>query len=970
MDNKSWLWRKKSSEKTIIATNKFGISLKETDEETQKFPMANEVGSVRVARNLNEKLASVLLDSHGKDDLAMKQETLAQEGVAGQQKAESEVICLRKELDEVLKQCKQQLSSSQAEQEQKINDAVMKAKGEFERTHKNLEEKLTEKNKKLASLAIENTNLSNALLLKEKLVEEMHKNLSRTEAEVNALMTRLDSTEKENTFLRYEFHMLEKELEVRNEEMEYTRRSAEASHRQNLESVRKISKLEAECQRLRVLMRKKLPGPAALAKMRNEVEIHGKDQMELRRKPNPTRELVLTDSKMERSPEIPVKNINFLIEQLRGMEEENRTLKEILGRKNAELRSSRIMYSRTASKLSQVEAQLPEVSGGQRCMDLAKLKSPFAGFDIGSDDGVSSSGSWANALISELEHFRDARFKSPSEGKSDMSLMDDFVEMEKLALVSSAGSNHSVSDGKELVPVNDKQEICSKDKSFDWLQEVLSAIFKQQRISKRSPTELLEDIKIALGYINQSSIPEADTAAMSPNIDSLIEASGVDSSLKERSKLSKTICKIIQLIEGINPMPQLCNSTMDNMSKKEESCSRSPIAADYFVHVFQWKGSELSAVLQRFVHTCNAVLNGKTDLQSLAEELSFTLDWILNNHVNPKDASNARDKIKRHFSQNESQSENEAGVDVEKPSSLPLVDQNISSQSKSIQYNLQEENKRLKDDLEAMDGKLQTAIGKNETLMKQLQESEQSIKNLQVELETTKESKGIIEDQMENHKCMNEDLDTQLTVAKAKLNEVLQKLSSLEVELEEKSNCCEELEATCLELQLQLESVAKKETMNHSINGDGTQSQNSSEITAASLKLAECQETILNLGKQLKALATPREEALLDKVFKTSVSTTANKNLSKRFSLRDQMIAEDPTKAIILRSPIKDGKFQSNNNGNASTATNVKSDSKQKADNNAAVGTLAIVPSKKQGVGFLRRLLMRRKEAVKNQKPH
>jgi hypothetical protein len=33
MDNKTWFWRKRSSEKTIVATNKFGISVKGIDEE-------------------------------------------------------------------------------------------------------------------------------------------------------------------------------------------------------------------------------------------------------------------------------------------------------------------------------------------------------------------------------------------------------------------------------------------------------------------------------------------------------------------------------------------------------------------------------------------------------------------------------------------------------------------------------------------------------------------------------------------------------------------------------------------------------------------------------------------------------------------------------------------------------------------------------------------------------------------------
>jgi chromosome segregation ATPase len=119
--------------------------------------------------------------------------------------------------------------------------------------------------------------------------------------------------------------------------------------------------------------------------------------------------------------------------------------------------------------------------------------------------------------------------------------------------------------------------------------------------------------------------------------------------------------------------------------------------------------------------------------------------------------------------------------------------------------NLQEENGRLKNELDNMEARLQSATDKTETLMVKLRESEQRVERLQAEVEILKESKGMVEDQIENQKSINEDLDTQLTVTKAKLNEVFQKFSSLEVELEDRSNCCEELEATCLELQLQLE---------------------------------------------------------------------------------------------------------------------------------------------------------------------
>jgi hypothetical protein len=631
--------------------------------------------------------------------------------LVGQEKTEAEVDCLKKELDgapsqgvaaneelshsdATLKKCMQQLNSFREEHEQKIHDAVMEATSEFERAQKTLEGKLMETSKRLTNLAIENTNLSNALLLKEKLVEELHKRASQTLAEFNALMARLDSTEKENAFLKYEFHMLQKEHEVRNEELEYNRRSSDASRRQHLESVSKVTKLEAECQRLRTLMRKRLPGPAAFSKIKSEVQMLGKEPMELRRKPNLTRDLVLRDPIMEISPEIPVKNIDFLIEQLRGKEEENKVLREMMTRKNAELQSSRIMFSRTASRLSQVEAQVMELSGDQKSVELTmhspssrELLSPIAGSDAGS---------WANALISELEHLRDGKLKSPSGHKAievmDMSLMDDFVEMEKLAMVStqtpSAGGNRPSSAGKELVPVEqEKQEIHMKDdstdKSFDWLQVVLNAIFKQQRISKRSLTELLEDINIALGYINHPNVCEPNTSAF----------------------------------------------------------SRLPVECDISGYI-TWKSPSESSI----VDSLNEISRPDTPVKETSKQ---------------HDQSNLTD--------------------------------------------LQEENDRLKNELNNMEARLHSATDKSEALMMKLRESEQSVERLQAEVEILKESKGMIEDQIENQKSINEDLDTQLTVTKAKLNEVFHKFSSLEVEFEDKSNCCEELEATCLELQLQLE---------------------------------------------------------------------------------------------------------------------------------------------------------------------
>ncbi|KAF8410095.1 hypothetical protein HHK36_002617 [Tetracentron sinense] len=1097
MDHKTWLWRKKSSEKTIVTSDKVNLSLKGYEEET--ILTVKEVELERSVKDLNQKLSSALSECNTKDDLVKKHVKMAQEAVA-------EAVSLKQELDEALKhrnaaeersthldaalrECMQQLRFVREEQEQRIHDAVMKTSREFEKARMVLEEKLTETSKRLAKLEVENTHLSKALQVKEKLIEDLSDCKSQAEADFNALMTKLDSIEKNNASLKYEVCMLEKELQIRNEEREFNRRSADAAHKQHLESVKKIAKLETECQRLRLMVRKRLPGPAALVKMKNEVEMLGRDQNEMRRRKmnHTTSGLMVKDLGADRSPGTSNKKINFLIEQLCTMEEENKTLKETLTIKNNEIKSSRIMCARAASRLSQAEAQIGELSKGQTTMELARI-SPTAHelslasiSDFSNEDEVSCAESWASALISELEHFRNGKPKPSCKSVevSDISLMNDFVEMEKLAIVSvdkPFGSSHvsldenstsahplytnsSLSIGKELVPVVDShsgfrdtnQEIQSKDVSKgrypSWLQDILRVVWEQNHVTQRSPDEILEEIRIALAYMNNSSPSEVVDARESSNHSSASDpihisgyiswrlpntspnsfdgVSGMNLSSMEistpqsESNLSRSICKIVELIEGINLPSSMDYNTAEIVSENDGSSlpyKKSATPTGYMVRVFQWKSSELSTVLLQFIHTCNALLNGKADLEIFAREITTALDWIMNHCFSLQDVSSMRDTIKKHFNWDESRSESELEIGMNNPfpeadkvcaveeqsSCLPSTaasnGQNNLSHMGEVQFNLKEENRRLKDELAIMEsakkdleGRLQSATDKSGLLMIQLQESEHSIASLHRELETLKESKGKIEYQIESHNLMDEDLDTQLSVARVELNEARQKFSSLEVELEDKSNCCEELEATCLELQLQLESVTKKEMPMYEPDQEEKQLRTDWEITAASEKLAECQETILSLGKQLKALASPREAALFDKVISstpdhtpatTTATSTTTKNMNQRSSLLDQMLAEDDAEAEDLKYPktkeiictIAPHKpptiFSYNYNSVRGSDGSVNSqerylsanESKYK-DDTAAVGALAIVPSKKRGGGggLLRKLLLRRK---------
>ena len=156
------------------------------------------------------------------------------------------------------------------------------------------------------------------------------------------------------------------------------------------------------------------------------------------------------------------------------------------------------------------------------------------------------------------------------------------------------------------------------------------------------------------------------------------------------------------------------------------------------------------------------------------------------------------------------------------------------------------------------------------------------------------------------------------------------------------------------------------------------------EITAASEKLAECQEAILNLGKQLKALASPSEAALFDKVISTSADTNTisvttststaltpkNKVLIQRSSLLDQMLKEDSAEVKDTKSI---NRKEGDNNSSPTVISTKVIEPLEKIpvlngikhqDDDFAINYLAIVPGKKSGGANLwRKLLWRNKKS-------
>ncbi|KAL7135522.1 hypothetical protein ABFS83_11G102700 [Erythranthe nasuta] len=719
MDQKSWLWKKRSTEKTLVA-DKASNSLSkhgedEDEDEDEEDEELNEVQKLLIEktdleRNLrisNEKLSSALSECNAKDNIAKKQVKIAEEAIAGWEKAEIEAISLKQELDKVLqqkatsderighldaalKECMLQLRFVQKEQDKRVHSAMVKRSDEFEKITIALNEKLADSGKRLAKLDAENTQLSKALSGKEKVIEDLSKYRTQIEADFSALMSRVESTEKENASLKYELRVLEKELHIRNEEREYTRRTADAAQR---------------------------------AKLETSVE--------------------------------PCKYLHFLQEH-----------------------------------------------------SLVSASS-----DVGSEDKASCSESLASHR---------------NMGASDMSLMYDFAEMEKLAVVSLSADNS--------IPIPEK------------------------------------------------------------------------SGQKFSSNSSSAIRKVIELVEGINIPSQ--DSDIDKLLSTKNS-EKNPTG--YVVRVFQWKSDELSATLQRFVRTCNDLLNGKGDFEQFVVEAASNLEWVVNHCFSMQDVSCMKDAIRNRLDWDESGSESE----VDSGSANNSVENNTSQRD--------------------------------------------IIEDLNSERETVKQFEGKNGNRVEKEKTTKGELENQFMDSNHEQGKSYDNVLYLEHDPENKDSSCEKLEETCYDLNKQLKS---EEVLDKGSQWE-KQLQNDWEITVASEKLAECQETILNLGKQLKALASPSDAALFEKVINTpdaesviTTSSTPQKTFSHQSSsLLDKMLADDNNNNHqLFRASPETKKDIQNVNGEKCT----KDESKTGA---AAASMEIVVPCKRnRGGSFFKKLFWRRKK--------
>ncbi|KAJ7547053.1 hypothetical protein O6H91_08G066800 [Diphasiastrum complanatum] len=519
---------------------------------------------------LAEKLSVALSENTAKDNVVKQHTKVAEEAVCGWEKAEAEANTLKLQLDNVLqqkaamedrlshvdgalKECMWQLRQVREEQEQKIHDTIIKNKREWDKVQAEFEAKIVEMDHQLLDSNAENEVLTRSLQERGRTIAELNNVNTQAQTELSIFQIRLDSAEKEKSSLKYEVQVLNKELDIRNEERVYSKRENEASNKQHLENTTKIAKLEAECQKLRVLVRRKLPGPAALAQMKIEVEPLGSELGDMFRRrgsgKHPRSYGASHLEVMQHQLQHGSREIEMLTERMYAMEEETRMLREALAQRNNELHAARLMCARTASKLSTVESHLEAFShssaaglsgadvqvNGSRDLTSCKTASVLSLSDGSIHDDEASSDVWASALVSELAQFkREKPVVSPENmlHSAKLSLMDDFTEMEHLASTITSeeinvnienqkrneiSSDHNAALMKELVSseelVQKNTEIQNTNFTCMELRSTLAATEKQlsELQSKNNANEaVLIDLQDRLDFIFEAHSEGAD----------------------------------------------------------------------------------------------------------------------------------------------------------------------------------------------------------------------------------------------------------------------------------------------------------------------------------------------------------------------------------------------------------------------------------------------------------------------------
>lgn len=297
-----------------------------------------------------------------------------------------------------------QLRQAREEQEQKILEAVAKRSSEWESTKSELENQLNDLQSQLQT--------------------------AKTEAFTSTfpdLCMKLEAVEKENSILKNELLSRDEELKIRTTERDLSNHAAETASKQNLESIKKVTKLEAECRKLKMLTRKAAQVNDHRSVTASSVYVES-----------------FTDSQSD-----------------------------------------------SGERLSLTDTDTCKLIGVET-----------------NDCEPGHSNQWASALIAELDQFKSGKalgrnFMGPSD---EIDLMDDFLEMERLAALSESEKARTREPGGHVQGQLLKAELDTMTNRTAELEAKLEKIEEEKVKLKMILTECQDQLKVSTGKLEETQV--------------------------------------------------------------------------------------------------------------------------------------------------------------------------------------------------------------------------------------------------------------------------------------------------------------------------------------------------------------------------------------------------------------------------------------------------------------------------------
>ncbi|XP_066335035.1 filament-like plant protein 3 [Miscanthus floridulus] len=732
-------------------------------------------------KSLNEKLSAALLTINAKEDLVKQHTRVAEEAVAGWEQAEAEVASLKQlletasqkntsledqvsHLDVALKECVRQLRQAREEQEKKIRDTVAKKYKELESEKSELQHHIAELSKQLEATKLEATTVHVQRDLQEK----------------------LQIVEKENKDLKVELVALSKDLKILARERDLSNQAAETASKLHLESVKKITRVEAECLKLRHLMRR-----TSLTK----------------------------DSR-------PITN-------------------------------SACMESQTDSQSDSGERMLV-------------------------DDEMKNSDSWASALIAELDQFKNANngTRNLVNNPVEIDLMDDFLEMEKLAALpevdcvsSSFGAETDSDQGQGVT--RDKSSKVETESLQCQVTDLLTQVEKIEG-EKRELEMALADARDQLGtscdtlmVANNKLIDfqmQLDLANESKHA-AFGEAERLDG---ERKDLALQLESKSAQVDELQLMVASLEERVDWNKLELQLELISAEAADLRKTVASLEEKIDAERTLSMQHKANADMaeaskeSLEAQLQSANTEIGKLKGIVQTLESEVRKETDSCEELLKQIETMKTESERSLSV-VSTKESLEAQLQVATSELAKLRemVNALEcdaaKEKAYSSDLQMQ---LEAVVGIRKVLESELESSHQEVMKLKEKVSSLevrlKDQTSLLveftaksEDAVSRKKAM----EGQLEAANLEVTKLRNKVSLVQGKVEQEKLLSEEYEAKCRKLEAQVSRDSREAKLWRLTNSNGDlKVKQEKELTSAAGKLAECQKTIANLGRQLKSL--------------------------------------------------------------------------------------------------------------------